>query len=259
MSYFVTLALILFAYMNVWFVVSVIKRRNDVADVAWGLGFVLMAWASYVLSDEPGMRGLLVSLLVSVWGLRLAVHIAARHRDKPEDYRYAAWRATWGAWFYPRSYLQVYVLQGALLFLVVFPVLLINRNAAPTLGLLDVVGVLVWLVGFTFEVVSDAQLARFLKYPANKGKLLQSGLWAYSRHPNYFGEALQWWGLWLVALSVPYGVIGLLGPLTITFLLLKVSGVPMLEKKMAQHPDFAAYRQRVSMFIPLPPRTPSGI
>ena len=252
MNYYLILVLVLFVYMSLWFVVSLIKKRNDVADVAWGLGFVLMTWTSFFLSGTSGARGVLVGILVAVWGLRLAWHIHARNKGKAEDYRYLAWRKEWGKWFYLRSYAQVYLLQGLLLFLIVLAVLLINTSADIALGIRDAIGVVVWLFGFYFEVVGDAQLARFIKNPENKGKLMQSGLWAYTRHPNYFGEVVQWWGLWLVALSVPNGWIGIIGPLTITFLILKVSGIPMLEKKMAENPEFAEYKRRVSVFLPLP-------
>jgi len=250
MNYFVTLALILFLYMSSWFVLSLVKKRNDVADVAWGLGFVLLAWASFFLGQSQGARGLLVGLLVSIWGTRLAWHIHARNKGRTEDYRYAQWREDWGRWFYLRSYTQVYLLQGALLFLIVLPVLLINKSAETTLSYVDAVGVLVWLFGFVFESVGDAQLARFKKDPKNKGRLIQSGLWRYSRHPNYFGEVAQWWGIWLIALSVTNGLFGIIGPLTITILILKVSGIPMLEKKMEQNSEFAQYKQRTSIFIP---------
>ena len=237
--------------MSLWFVVSLLKKRNDVADVAWGLGFVLMMWASYVISVDSGVRGILVGILVSIWGLRLAWHIHTRNKGKAEDYRYLAWRKEWGEWFYIRTYFQVYLLQGLFLFLIVLPVLLINKSAGAQLGILDFVGIVVWLVGFYFEAVGDAQLARFIKNPENKGKLMQSGLWAYTRHPNYFGEVTQWLGIWLVALSVPSGVLAIISPITITFLILKVSGIPMLEKKMAEHSDFADYKRRVSVLIPL--------
>jgi len=252
MNYFLTLILVLFAYMSLWFVVSLIKKRNDVADVAWGLGFVLMAGVSFFLSDDLGVRGLLVGILVTVWGLRLAWHIHARNKGKAEGYRYLAWRKEWGKYFYIRSYFQVYLLQGLFLFLIVLPVLLINKNPGGDIGLLDFLGVAVWLFGFYYEAVGDAQLARFIKNGENKGKLMQSGLWAYTRHPNYFGEVTQWWGLWLIALSVPNGWLSIIGPITITFLILKVSGIPMLEKKMAEHPDFAEYKRKTSIFIPLP-------
>ncbi|MFT5436634.1 MAG: steroid 5-alpha reductase family enzyme [Ulvibacter sp.] len=254
MNYSVTLIAVLFAYMSLWFVVSLIKKRNDLADVAWGLGFVLMAWLSYFLAEDPGMRGILVGVLVSIWGLRLALHIHSRNKGKAEDYRYLAWRKEWGKWFYIRSYFQVYLLQGVFLFLIVSPILLINKDTGGDLGLLDFIGVVVWLFGFYFEAVGDAQLSRFIKNPENKGKLMTKGIWKYTRHPNYFGEVTQWWGIWLVALSVPNGVLAIIGPITITFLILKVSGIPMLEKKMEEHPDFAEYKRRVSVFIPMLPK-----
>ena len=250
MNYYLTLAFVLWGYMSLWFLISLLRKRNDVADVAWGLGFVLLAWTSFFLSGGSGTRGALVGILVSAWGLRLAWHIHARNRGKAEDYRYLAWRREWGKWFYVRSYLQVYLLQGGLLFLIASPVLIINGSAGRTLGLLDGIGVAVWLGGFLFESVGDAELARFARDPLNKGKLLQTGLWRYTRHPNYFGEVAQWWGIWLVALGLPGGWFGIIGPLTITLLILKVSGIPMLEKKMAENLDFAEYARRTSVFLP---------
>ena len=255
MNYYLTLALLLWAYMSLGFVISLVKGRNDVADVAWGLGFVLLAWTSFFLSRASGTAGILVGILVSVWGLRLAWHIHARNRGKAEDYRYMAWRLEWGKWFYARSYLQVYLLQGALLFLIALPVLIINRVAGGTFGFLGGIGVGVWLFGFIFESVGDAELARFAKDPRNRGKILQSGLWRYTRHPNYFGEVVQWWGIGLVALGVARSWVGLIGPLTITILILKISGIPMLEKKMAENPDFADYKRRTSVFVPRFPKT----
>jgi steroid 5-alpha reductase family enzyme len=250
MSNYIILGAVLFTYMSLWFLFSLIKKRNDVADVAWGLGFVLAAWVSFLLSGDSDIRGLLVSMLVSIWGLRLAWHIHSRNKGKGEDYRYLAWRKEWGKWFYLRSYAQVYLLQGTLLYLVAFPVLFINLNVEAPLGFLDLLGVAVWLVGFCFEVIGDAQLAKFIKDPLSKGKLMQSGLWAYTRHPNYFGEVTLWWGIWLLSLSTLNGWFTILGPLTITFLILRVSGIPMLEKKMAEHPDFMEYKRKVSMFFP---------
>lgn len=253
MNYYLTLILILFAYMSLCFVLSLIKKRNDVADVAWGLGFMLIAWSSFFLSAAFTWRAVLVSILVSIWGLRLAWHIYTRNQGKPEDYRYLAWRKEWGKYFYPRSFVQVYLLQGTFLLIIALPVLLINKSSGRALGFLDLLGVAFWLLGFYFESVADAQLAQFLKNPANKGSLMQSGLWAYSRHPNYFGEVTLWWGLWLIALAVPHGWLGIIGPITISFLILKVSGIPLLEKSMEKYPEFVEYKQRVNAFIPLPP------
>jgi len=258
MNYFLTLGVVLFLYMSFWFVMSVAKKRNDVADTAWGLGYVLLAWVSFFVGEAHGTRGLLVGLLVSIWGIRLAWHIHRRNKGKAEDYRYAKWRQEWGKWFYFRSYGQVYLLQGALLFVIVLPVLFINNSLDTSLNYLDFVGLAVWIVGFIFESLGDAQLARFIKYSANKGKLMQGGLWKYTRHPNYFGEVTMWWGIWIIALSVADGVWGIVGPLTITFLILKVSGIPMLEKKMEENPEFAEYKKRTSVFVPWFPKNESS-
>ena len=252
MSYFVTLGIILFLYMNFWFVVSLLMKRNDVADVAWGLGFVLLAWVSLFISETNSILGIIVTLFVTVWGLRLAWHVHSRNKGKTEDYRYLAWRKQWGKWFYMRSYAQVYMLQGTLLFLIALPVLVINNNLGGDVNILAMLGIVVWIIGFFFEVVGDSQLARFIKNKDNQGKLMTTGLWRYTRHPNYFGEVTLWWGIWLIALSVSGGWLGIIGPITITFLILKVSGIPMLEKKMEENPDFAEYKSKTSVFIPLP-------
>ncbi|MEI6790860.1 MAG: DUF1295 domain-containing protein, partial [Myxococcaceae bacterium] len=164
-----------------------------------------------------------------IWGLRLAWHIHTRSQGKPEDYRYMAWRQAWGRWFYVRSYFQVYLLQGFFLFLIALPILMINQAVDTPLGLLDFVGILVWLVGFFFEAASE---------------------WQYTRHPNYFGEVTLWWGIWLMACSVSGGWISMIGPLTITILILKVSGIPLLEQKKAGNPEFEAYKKHVSKFFP---------
>jgi steroid 5-alpha reductase family enzyme len=254
MSHYIILALILFVYFNLWFIISLLKKRNDVADIAWGLGFVLMAWSSFLLVENFNFRSLGLNILVSIWGLRLAWHISARNKGKSEDYRYLAWRKEWGKWFYIRSYLQVYLLQGSLLYLIALPVLMVNLNQGLSINIIDGLGFLVWLSGFFFEVIGDAQLKNFIKNPINQGKLLQSGLWKYTRHPNYFGEVMQWWGVWLIALNTPNGWFSIIGPIAITILILKVSGIPLLEKKMATNPEFAEYKKRTSVFIPLPSR-----
>ncbi len=252
MNDYLNLAVSLFTYMTLWFGVSLIKKRNDVADIAWGLGFILMAWLAFFRSDYS-FRALVVNGLVTVWGLRLAFHIYRRNRNKPEDPRYLEWRKTWN-YFYLRSYLQVFILQGIFLFLISLPVILINLTPSAGFGVLDIFGVIVWLIGFYFESVGDRQLKEFVSNPANKGKLMDQGLWRYSRHPNYFGEVTQWWGIFILGLSLPNALFTLIGPVTITILILFVSGVPMLEKKYAGRPDFEAYKKRTSIFFPLPPK-----
>ncbi len=251
MNYYTSLALVLFVYMSVWYIVSLFKKRNDVADIAWGLGFIILTWLSFWVRDfESGLRGILVALLITIWGTRLAYHIYRRNKGKTEDYRYLAWREEWGKWFYLRSYLQVYILQGALLFMIVLPTLVINENVFSSLGLLDLLGLVVWITGFYFESVGDKQLSNFIKNSDNKGKLMREGLWKLTRHPNYFGEVTMWWGIWIISLSANMVWFSVLGPLTITILILKISGIPMLEKKMKENPDFADYEKKTNKFIP---------
>lgn len=252
MNYYFLLALVLLGYMSFWFIVSIIKKRNDVADIAWGLGFVLLAWLSFFLSGFF-IKALLVNGLVTIWGLRLALHIYNRNKNKPEDARYMEWRRTWKN-FYVRSFLQVFMLQGIFLYLISLPVMFINHSVSNNFGILDFVGLIIWGIGFYFESTGDKQLKEFVGNPTNKGKLMDKGLWQYSRHPNYFGEVTQWWGIFIVALSIPGSFFTIIGPLTITILILFVSGIPLLEKKYLGRPDFEEYKKKTSVFIPLPPR-----
>jgi steroid 5-alpha reductase family enzyme len=253
MNYYLTLAVILFGYMTFWFILSFIKKRNDIADIAWGFGFIMMSWVGFFVGNMT-IRGVLVNLLVTVWGMRLAWHIYKRNRNKKEDYRYAAWRKEWGKWFLLRSFLQVYILQGFFLYLIVQPVLFIHNEPGSILDIVDIIGILIWGIGFYFESTGDAQLKEFISNPENKGKLMETGLWRYSRHPNYFGEVTQWWGLFMIALSIPGSIFTIIGPLTITILILFVSGIPLLEKKYAGRPDYEEYKKRTSIFFPLPPK-----
>jgi len=254
MNSYVILLITLYIYMSFWFIMSLEKNRNDIADIAWGLGFVMMAWLSYFVSGQTSIRSILVCVLVTIWGLRLAWYIHKRNHGKPEDYRYRKWREDWGRWFYLRSYFQVYILQGILLFMVVSPVILINESEEVSLVIFDFVGILVWIIGFVFETVGDAQLAAFRKNPVNKGKLIKSGLWKYSRHPNYFGEVTQWWGIWFFTFGVGQAGFGLIGPVTITLLILFVSGIPLLEKKYEGRRDWEEYKKKTSRFFPMPVR-----
>ncbi|MBX2945051.1 MAG: DUF1295 domain-containing protein [Cyclobacteriaceae bacterium] len=250
MNHYLILALALFSYMLVWFVVAILIKRNDVADVAWGLGFVVVAWFSYFLS-EPSQKAFLVNIMVTVWGLRLSWHIYLRNKGKSEDFRYHQWRREWKH-FYLRSFLQVFMLQGLFLFITVLPVIYINIHSAVSFHFLDGVGILIWLTGFYFESVGDYQLKQFKSVPENKGKIITTGLWRYTRHPNYFGEVVQWWGIFLMAVTFPGGWMTMVGPLTITYLVRYVSGVPMLECKYAGNPEFEAYQKATPVFFPMP-------
>jgi steroid 5-alpha reductase family enzyme len=248
--------LTIWAYMSVWFVLALIRKDNSLADVAWGPGFILLAALTLWLRNETAARQLLVSGLVVLWGLRLAAHILSRNRKRGEDFRYADWRARWGRWFVPRSYLQVFMLQGFFLLVIGLPVILVNSCSQTDLGWLDLAGVLVWLAGFLLESVADRELSQFKGNPANKGKILTSGLWKYSRHPNYFGEAVMWWGIFLITLSLKGGWIGLVSPLLITVLLRYVSGVPLLEKRYRGNAEFREYARQTNAFLPWLPKKP---
>jgi len=241
-------------YMTGWFVAAQVRVRNDIADIAWGLGFILAAAVSLVAGKVYPLRGLLLSALVLVWGIRLALHIHHRNRGRGEDPRYRKWREEWGRFFVLRSFLQVFLLQGFLLLLVAVPVIYANGSPAVPLSWLDLLGLALWLAGFSLEAVGDLQLLRFIRDPRNKGKLMTTGLWRYTRHPNYFGEVTLWWGIWLMALPLPGGWMTVVGPLTITILILKVSGIPMLEKPYEGRADFQEYKRRTSSFFPRPPK-----
>ncbi len=257
MNLFFALALLLFVYMTLWFFISHIVRRNDVADIAWGLGFVIVAWAAFSVSETNGWRAVLTNTLVTLWGLRLSLHIFFRNRGKAEDFRYENWRKQWGRGFVVRSFAHVYLFQGALLFIIALPVIWINSNFSGNFAILDLFGVILWFVGFLFESVSDWQLRQFKNRRENEGKIMQSGLWRYSRHPNYFGEVVQWWAVFLLAVATPNGWVTIVGPITITYVILFVSGVPLLERKYAKRTDFEKYKKTTSVFIPLPPRIAS--
>ena len=253
-SVVVRVALVVFVYMTALFVVALIRKRNDIADVGWGVGFILVGISSLWFNGNMTPRKALLLGLVVIWGLRLGIHIGMRNRGKKEDYRYKQWRDDWGDTWVIRSYLQVFLLQGLFMLLITFPIVLANTYDVRALGLLDLIGVVVWATGFFFEAVGDYQLTQFLSNPANKGKIMRYGLWQYTRHPNYFGEVTQWWGVFLIVLSVPNGWMGIIGPLTISLLILKVSGIPLLEKPFEGNPEWEDYKSRTSVFLPWFPK-----
>jgi steroid 5-alpha reductase family enzyme len=247
--------LAILAWETALFVVGWARRDNGVADAGWGPGFVAAAGASFLACADGHPRQWLLLAMTGVWAARLAQQIVRRGHGHGEDFRYRRWRESWGRWFLPRSLLQIYLLQGALMWLVALPLSLVNARPGPApLGWLDLAGVGVWGAGLLCETFADEQLLRFRRDPARRTRLLQSGLWRWSRHPNYFGEALLWWGVWLVALPAPHGWLAVASPLLVLFLLLRVSGIPMLEAKYRGDPEFEAYRARTSAFVPWPPK-----
>jgi len=249
-----TCALAVLLYMTALFLIALVRKDNSLADIGWGLGFILVGGLSFFSQPSPPPRGVLACGLVLAWGLRLAFHIFIRNRNRPEDFRYAKWRRDWGRLFVLRSYLQVFLLQGLILLVVSYPLMLVNRTPGGSLGATDFAGAAVWVLGFIFETVGDAQLLRFKRAPENKGRIIMTGLWRITRHPNYFGEATMWWGIFLIAWGVDNGWTAIVSPLLITFMLLRVSGVRMLEKKYEGNPEFKAYARRTRAFVPWFPK-----
>ena len=247
-------ALCVFLYMSFIFMLALKKKDNSIVDIAWGIGFILVAILTFFLGTEFVVRHILVTVLIFLWGSRLAIYIAIRNKGKGEDFRYAKWRKNWGKWFFIRSFFQIYMLQGLLLLIIAYPVMLINHSEDPGITFFDILGLIIWLTGFFFEAVGDYQLLKFKEKAENKGKIITQGLWRYTRHPNYFGETAMWWGIFLIALSLKNGWTAIVSPLTITFLLLKVSGISMLEKKYVGNKQYEEYAKRTSAFFPWFPK-----
>jgi steroid 5-alpha reductase family enzyme len=254
MHYLIITAIITVIYMTLWFIIAYIKKNNTYADIAWGTIFVINTIYVLIATGLYQPRQLLVTLLVSIWSVRLTYHLYNRIVNKPEDIRYQKLRAQWGEWADLRSFVQVFLLQGILAYVIMLPVLLINGSNNPALGLLDNIGLIIWCVGFLCEVIGDMQLKKFMADPSHKGTIMNRGLWKYTRHPNYFGEILMWWGIWIIALALPYGWLLIISPITITCLLLFVSGVPLAEEQFKDNKDYQAYKKRTSMLIPWFPK-----
>ncbi len=241
-------------YMSFLFVCALIGKNNGIADVGYGVAFMVLVATVWWCAPNVSEYALILAALPFIWGVRLAFRIGRKNWGKPEDFRYRAWREAWGRTFVVRSFLQIYMLQGLVVFVValpvtlalVFPALIVNPQ-------IFFLGIGLWIVGFLFESVADLQLDRFIRNPENKGKIMMSGLWRYSRHPNYFGESMMWWGIAIAASGISaLPLLGFVSPLLITYLLLFVSGVPLLEKRWEGNPEWDAYKARTSVFIPLP-------
>lgn len=241
-------------YVTLVFGIAWSKKRLDIVDIAWGGAFITAAIVSLFLGAAGNLQTLTTSLVV-VWGLRLGFYILKRVlASKIEDPRYTELRKDWKGSPAANAYFRIFIVQGILAVIVSAGVIAINLSVASDVTMLALVGVVIWLFGFIFESVGDAQLGSHLANPSNRGKLMTTGLWRYTRHPNYFGEAVQWWGVFVIALSVPYGWLAIISPITITFLLLFVSGVPLTEKRFEGRPGWAEYKRRTSVFLPLPPK-----
>ncbi|MCC6500396.1 MAG: DUF1295 domain-containing protein [Anaerolineales bacterium] len=239
---------------TILWLVSLPLKNSSIADIFWGIGFIVVAWLAFSYGYGYLPRKQWMTALVTVWGLRLALHIGNRNWGKPEDFRYAKWREENGPRWRWISYFKVFLLQGFLMWILSAPILAAQSLGYPAiLTPLDLLGLLLWAVGLVFETIADLQLSLFKLTPANKGKLLTSGLWKFSRHPNYFGESVVWWGVYFIALAAGAWWT-VFSPILMTWLLLRVSGVAMLERTLRLKPGYQEYMRKTSAFFPWLPK-----
>lgn len=254
MNNYLEIIYVVFVFYVILFIFGQIKNNNSIVDIFWGLGFVIAAIYGIIANSSYSPISLIITILVSIWGLRLTYHIAKRNIGKPEDFRYVQFRERWGVkWVRTKAFFHVYILQYLMLLLISSAYVNIIIQNRKGVNVLDLVGISIWCIGFYFESRSDYELKSFKKDPENKGKIMTSGLFKYSRHPNYFGEAVMWWGIYLIGISSS-GFIFIISPLTITILVRFVSGVPMLEKHYEHNELFQEYAKKTSVFIPWFPR-----
>lgn len=244
------------ALLTVVWIVSVMAKNASIIDVAWGLGFVGITWLYVGLGTAPTPRTWIVATLVTLWGLRLSLYILWRNWGMGEDYRYRAMRERNPRTFPWRSLFTVFWLQALLLWAISLPLFLAVRSPAPpSLTWLDILGIMLFVVGFVFEAGGDWQLARFKARAENRGKLLDRGLWRYTRHPNYFGDAVVWWSFFCFAAATPQSLWTIYSPVLMTVLLMKVSGVALLERRLVEaKPGYRDYVARTNAFLPWRPR-----
>ena len=252
---FLNTGLIIFGLMSMLWLVSLVLRNASIVDIFWGPGLIIVTWVAFRLAPGYLPRKELVATLVTIWGLRLAIHIGLRNWGKPEDLRYARWRAENRAHWWWLSFFQVFLLQGLLMWIISAPLLAAQVSGFPAiLTPLDWIGASVWTFGQLFESIADFQLTRFRAEPANREKLFIDGLWKFTRHPNYFGEAVVWWGFYIIAVAARHAWT-IFSPILMTYLLLNVSGVAMLEKTLKSKPGYEEYMRKTSAFFPWLPKS----
>jgi len=256
----------LFIYIIIAFIVCTIKKNNGLMDVFYGPGYVVTSLTALIVSlllgNTLNIRQIVMNVLVIFWAIRLGTYVYIRNRGKPEDRRYARRRDEW-KYFLLQSFFRQFLFQGIVILIVDIPVWFTNINESPPVtNLLDFYGItlwlggIIWLIGFIFETLGDWSLYKFLSKPENRGKVMDKNVWKYTQHPNYFGEVTQWWGLFVIALAVnfPFGLITVIGPAYITFQIIKVSGVRLLDKAFEGNEEYQAYKRRTSSFIPWFPK-----
>jgi len=246
--------ILLFTFFVVFFIIGQVTKNHSVVDIGWGLGFIVSALYTFFRNPDAGLKGGLITILIVIWGTRLSYHIARRNLGKPEDYRYTDMRKRWGdKLVLLKAFVFVYFLQMLIQYVVTLPVIYGNTTNQKVYWY-NWIGVCLWGIGFFFESYGDYQLKQFKKNPKNKGKIMDKGLWSFTRHPNYFGDSAMWFGVFLIAITDIQSVWIIVGPALMTFFLVFVSGVRLLEKKYEGRKDFEAYKKRTSPFIPWFPR-----
>jgi len=234
------------------FLIVHIKKDISIGNVSWSGAVLLFTLYSFIMHPLTS-RHILISLLITIWACRLILYLYLRYK-KGADPRYVTWQDHQGHWYLFFALTWIYVLNGGFGLIMALPAMVVNSSFDSSLNLLDSAGILIWAVGFLYESIADYQLSQFVASPANKGHVMQNGLWHYSRHPNYFGEILIWWGIYCIALSTPYGWLTIMAPLGITITLIFVTGIPMNEKAMAHSPAYQEYKEKTSALIPWLPR-----
>lgn len=233
-------------------------ENNSIIDIAYGPLLVLIAWQLAFFWEYWSVRQEFLLAMITLWGLRLGIRIFRKNWGKPEDFRYRAWREAWikrgMLYFFFRSLGQIYLLQGAVVLIVGLPIFIAFSQVQTPFTWINWAGLGLWVIGFFFESVGDWQLDRFIRNRANTGKIMTTGLWRYTRHPNYFGEVTMWWGIFLFVIGLPLAALSFLSPLLMTFLLLKVSGIPMLEARFAGQSDWEKYKKKTNTFFPWWPK-----
>jgi steroid 5-alpha reductase family enzyme len=249
--------LVILGLMILLWLASLLLKNSSIVDIFWGTGFVVTGWVFFALTpDGFPARKLLLMVLTTIWGLRLSLYILYRNWGKSEDFRYQVWRKEAGAAWWWRSFFKVFLLQGILMWIISAPLLAAQFRSAPDrLTVLDFIGAAVWVIGFFFEAVGDLQLAIFKANPANKGKVMDRGVWRLTRHPNYFGDSAQWWGYYLIAATGGWWTV--FSPIIMTLFLLRVSGVTLLEKTLESRSGYKEYIESTSAFIPWFPKKKS--
>lgn len=257
---YITSLLITLGVTSVLFFIAQFKRDNSIIDTAYGITFIIVA---YMLASKKmethtlAPASTILFILICIWGIRLAYRIYRKNHGKAEDFRYQVWRKEWlhhgVRYYFARAYLQIFILQGIVISIVLLPFTLTLTITSQSNSLL-LIGFFVWVTGFFFEVTGDRQLDQFLKKKDRKDTIMKTGLWKYTRHPNYFGESVMWFGIACIAYSSGVSLFVFLSPLLITYLLLFVSGIPLLEKRWEGIPEWEVYKKETSPFIPLPPK-----